>query len=206
MLYVMSEGHLDQGCCGLTYYDMMKTWVSSNYVFGKMSALRNSWEGESGRYAVFNCCAASWRFKMVKGAQEVVVFLCYVVPLCTCCACCVPVPGSGTGVLFFCAFLVYLLVVFLRVNKRKTRVMWLLVAFHFQKPSFRGAPPYDTPISLCQPVLSDPLLVLLMGWQDVGPGWRLFEVDFLGVKRSFFRHYWSCLSIEITGFCLAQLL
>ena len=46
---------------------------------------------------------------MVKGAQEVVVFLCYVVPLCTCCACCVPVPGSGTGVLFFCAFLVYLL-------------------------------------------------------------------------------------------------
>jgi len=42
MLYVMSEGHLDQGCCGLTYYDMMKTWVSSNYVFGKMSALRNS--------------------------------------------------------------------------------------------------------------------------------------------------------------------
>ena len=41
---------------------------------------------------------------MVKGAQEVVVFLCYVVPLCTCCACCVPVPGSGTGVLFFGAF------------------------------------------------------------------------------------------------------
>jgi len=181
MLYVMSEGHLDQGCCGLTYYDMMKTWVSSNYVFGKMSALRNSWEGESGRYAVFNCCAASWRFKMVKGAQEVVVFLCYVVPLCTCCACCVPVPGSGTGVLFFCAFLVCLFGVVLRVNKRKTRIMWLLVAFHFRKPSFGGASPYDTPISLCQPVLSDPLLVLLMGWQDVGPGWRLFEVDLLCV-------------------------
>ena len=182
------------------YYNMMKTWVSSNYIIGEVSALRNSWEG--GEWKV--CCLQLLRrsLKIQDGWRCLrscfMFFVCY-------CAVRTPVGlhacmrATGAVVLVGLCLFEFFVFSFCATNESANANVTicgipLLIACVW------GCPPYDTLIPFMPAKPRNPSLVLLMGWQDVGPRWGYLKWIFLCVRHGFIGIYLKLVTLGSLNF------